>query len=97
MTAAIEIRETVVTPTADGLSVALHISDAPKNDETATLTVAILVTLPKPKLGVLALTQRAAIQEALKVLTDLHSRLYDEVPSTARGVLNLHFQSDVVS
>jgi len=62
---AIEIRETIVTPDADGLFVQLHISDAAPDDLAATFRLILRSKLPPPKTTpALAQLQRAALTNA---------------------------------
>ena len=90
MTAPIEIRETIVTPTADGLgvSVELHISDAPKNDEFATFRLLLLATMPNLNGRPLEGWQIAAMERAWQELDTLQKALYQQVPAGAQQFLN---------
>jgi hypothetical protein len=67
----IEIRETIVTPGADSDVVQLRISDAPLDDESATLRLTLLAKLPASHLPLLAQLQREAMRIAQDGMTNL--------------------------
>lgn len=90
MPAPIEIRETIVTPTPNGLSIALRISDAANVEDPATFDVAIRAIVPQPKTQILESLQMAAIERVLEVLRKLHPALYQQVPPQAQSLLREH-------
>lgn len=76
---AIEIRETIVEPTAEGLSVQLHISDVPKGAEGATFQLILLAKMPRSETPVLAQLQRAALHRARQEMGTLWQALGAEL------------------
>jgi hypothetical protein len=83
----IEIRKTIVTPTDDDHDVIqLHISDAPPDDESATLVVQILVKQPAMLAPALGQLQRAAMSAAQDVLTPLLQALAKELQQNGLGL-----------
>ncbi len=82
-----EIRKTTVTPVdADHDVIELHISDAPLDDESATLVVQILVkqrAMLAPALGHL---QRAAMKTAQDALMPLLQTLANELQQNGMGL-----------
>jgi hypothetical protein len=76
----VEIRETTITPDADGSIVRLQISDVPPPYESATMLLDVTVKLPEytaPPL--LAQLQRQAIRAAMEVLRAFDQSLIQEI------------------
>jgi hypothetical protein len=75
----ITIRETTITPGAGHDVVQLHISDAPPDDESATLRLVLLAKIPSYQAPALGQLQRAAMKKAHDVLMALLPELAAEL------------------
>lgn len=73
--ATVQIRETTVTPAGKGMTVALYLSDAPKDDGTATFRLALTANVPQYEVPLLAHYQRAALKTADEVIETLRQQL----------------------
>jgi hypothetical protein len=82
----IEIRETIVTPAADGDLVQLHISDAPPGDESATFRLNLLAKLPLVRTPALAQLQREAIEMTQATLSEILQGLAIELQNARYGL-----------
>jgi hypothetical protein len=76
---AIEIRETIVTPTVGGDVVQLHISDAPLGDESASFVLTLQTTVEPFENPMLAHLQIEAMHYADEALTALGSHLHEDL------------------
>jgi hypothetical protein len=47
MAVTISIQETIITPAKDGVVVQLYVSDAPRDNESAAMRVALTATIPR--------------------------------------------------
>jgi hypothetical protein len=75
-----EIRQTTVTPDADGSIVRLQISDAPLQSESATMLLDMTVKLPEYTAPLLiAQFQRQALRVAMEVLRSFERRIIQEI------------------
>ena len=83
---AIEIRETIVSPGASGDAVQIHISDAARNDESATFVLTIAAKIRPLQTPTLAHLQREAMKIALDSLTPILSRLATELRESGYGL-----------
>jgi hypothetical protein len=79
----IEIRKTIVTPTADGDLIQLHISDAPPDDESATFVLQIVAKMPPLEPCLLAQMQREAMTTAQDALTPILQDLAAQITQGA--------------
>lgn len=68
---AVEIRETTVTPMANGYGVQLRISDAPTADVSAAFELLLNVQIPAQTNDQLIVLQRAAMRMATAQLRSL--------------------------
>jgi hypothetical protein len=82
----IQIRETIVTPDATGDVVQLRISDAPLDDESASLQITILAKLRPLQTPTLAHLQRAAMETAQDALTPILTNLASELQQSGYGM-----------
>ena len=75
----VAIYETIVVPTLGGVSVRLHISDAPKDSEDATFELTLLAKLPDFEAAALAQLQREALEIAGNEISNQLRRLATEI------------------
>ena len=76
---AVEIRETIVTPSKEGDVVELHISDAPRGDESATFVLTLQAKVGPFENPMLVHVQRAAMKRGSEELHDLLKGLAAEL------------------
>lgn len=76
---AVTIRETIVTPNADGATVQLYISDAAREAEDAAIRLALTVSIPALQTPLLIHVQRAALNLLQRMLRDLDDSLGKEL------------------
>lgn len=84
----VEVRETIVTPSADGGHIVqLHISDVGQHSEGATFRLVLLATLPEPGSTAppLAYLQYQAMEAAHTALEPMIRALVAEVRSRPDG------------
>jgi len=83
----IAIRETIVTPFDDDHDVIqLRISDAPLDDESASLQITILAKLRSLRSPTLGHLQRAAMTSAQDALTPILQALAQELTQSGYGL-----------
>jgi hypothetical protein len=82
----VEIRETTITPDADGDTIQLRISDAPLGDESASFQLTILATLPPLQTAALAQLQREAMKIAQDALTPILKNLASQLQKSGFGL-----------
>ena len=75
----VEIRETIVTPDANGALVQLQISDVPPPYEGAAILLTLAVRVPEFRSPLIAHIQHEAVLVADDTLRDLAQRLLQEV------------------
>jgi hypothetical protein len=78
----IEIRETIVTPVANGQVVQLHISDVPLDDEGGAFRLVLRAKLPSFRTPLVRQLQREAMKIAQDKMTDLLKNLASEIQKT---------------
>jgi hypothetical protein len=66
-----QIFETLVTPSADGSTVQLYISDSPRDSESAAIRLILTVQIQEYATPLLAHVQRAAIAQASATLKEV--------------------------
>jgi hypothetical protein len=85
---AIEIRETIVTPDANGSVVQLHISDVALGDEGGSFRLVLRAKLPAYETPLLMHCQREAMKKADDVLRALVQQMAAELNNHPEFSLN---------